>query len=66
MAEAEGSVDKERLSAGIFSERYLIKRPLLQALEPDVRGPPVLLIDELDRTDEAFEAFCWRFCRISR
>ncbi|QCK88896.1 MoxR family ATPase [Phreatobacter aquaticus] len=57
MAEAEGSVDKERLSAGIFSERYLIKRPLLQALEPDVRGPPVLLIDELDRTDEAFEAF---------
>jgi MoxR-like ATPase len=57
MAEAEGAVDRERLSAGIFSERHLIKRPLLQALEPDVRGPPVLLIDELDRTDEAFEAF---------
>jgi len=57
LAEAEGAVDREQLSAGIFSERYLVKRPLLQALEPDVRGPPVLLIDELDRTDEAFEAF---------
>jgi MoxR-like ATPase len=57
LAEAEGSVDREQLSAGIFSERYLVKRPLLQALEPDPRGPPVLLIDELDRTDEAFEAF---------
>ena len=41
----------------MFSERFLIKRPLLQALEPDPAGPPVLLIDELDRTDEAFEAF---------
>ena len=41
----------------IFSERFLIKRPLLQALEPDAGGAPVLLIDELDRTDEAFEAF---------
>jgi MoxR-like ATPase len=41
----------------VFSERFLVKRPLLQALEPDVAGPPVLLIDELDRTDEAFEAF---------
>src|SRR5690606_12907010 len=39
------------------SERFLIKRPLLQALEPDPDGPPVLLIDEIDRTDEAFEAF---------
>lgn len=57
LAEAEGSVDREALSAGIFSERHLIKRPLLQALEPDLNGPPVLLIDELDRTDEAFEAF---------
>lgn len=57
LAEAEGAVDREQLSAGIFSERYLVKRPLLQALEPDMRGPPVLLIDELDRTDEAFEAF---------
>ena len=41
----------------MFSERFLIKRPLLQALEPDPAGPPVLLIDEIDRTDEAFEAF---------
>ncbi|MDP3545000.1 AAA family ATPase [Phreatobacter sp. HK31-P] len=57
LAEAEGGVDRDQLSAGIFSERYLVKRPLLQALEPDLRGPPVLLIDELDRTDEAFEAF---------
>ncbi len=57
LAEAEGNVDKERLSHDVFSERFLIKRPLLQALEPDVNGAPVLLIDELDRTDEAFEAF---------
>ena len=41
----------------IFAERFLIKRPLLQALEPDVAGAPVLLIDELDRADEAFEAY---------
>ncbi|HVY56499.1 MAG TPA: MoxR family ATPase [Xanthobacteraceae bacterium] len=57
LAEAEGEVDRERLSHDVFSERFLIKRPLLQALEPDVAGAPVLLIDELDRTDEAFEAF---------
>src|SRR5436309_12535557 len=57
LAEAEGNVDRERLSHDVFSERFLIKRPLLQALEPDVNGAPVLLIDELDRTDEAFEAF---------
>jgi MoxR-like ATPase len=57
LAEAEGHVDRERLSHDVFSERFLIKRPLLQALEPDVAGAPVLLIDELDRTDEAFEAF---------
>ena len=40
-----------------FAERFLIRRPLLQALDPDPRGAPVLLIDELDRTDEPFEAF---------
>src|SRR5437588_9402249 len=57
LAEAEGNVDRERLSHDVFSERFLIKRPLLQALEPNTAGPPVLLIDELDRTDEAFEAF---------
>ncbi len=57
LAEAEGAGDRTRLEHDIFSERFLIKRPLLQALEPDPAGAPVLLIDELDRTDEAFEAF---------
>jgi MoxR-like ATPase len=57
LAEAEGATDRERLSEDVFSERFLIKRPLLQALEPDTAGAPVLLIDEIDRTDEAFEAF---------
>jgi MoxR-like ATPase len=57
LAEAEGEHDRERIEHDVFSEQYLIKRPLLQALEPDPDGPPVLLIDELDRTDEAFEAF---------
>lgn len=57
LAEAGGDVDREQLSSDIFAERYLIKRPLLQALEPDVAGAPVLLIDELDRADEAFEAY---------
>ena len=41
----------------IFTDRYLIKRPLLQAMEPNPKGPPILLIDEIDRTDEPFEAF---------
>lgn len=57
LAEASGETDRERLSHDIFDERYLIKRPLLQALEPDAAGAPVLLIDELDRADEAFEAY---------
>ncbi|HEV3189961.1 MAG TPA: MoxR family ATPase [Polyangiaceae bacterium] len=57
LAEAEGGVDRDRLGHDVFSERFLIKRPLLQALEPDTAGAPVLLIDELDRADEAFEAF---------
>ncbi|MDX1998073.1 MAG: MoxR family ATPase [Thermoanaerobaculia bacterium] len=52
-----GEESKERVAEGIFSERFLLKRPLLLALEPDEAGPPVLLIDELDRTDEPFEAF---------
>jgi MoxR-like ATPase len=56
-AEAEGEHDRERLEHDVFSERFLIKRPLLQALEGDAAGAPVLLIDEIDRTDEAFEAF---------
>jgi MoxR-like ATPase len=57
MAEAAGEGDKNRVEHDVFSERFLIKRPLLQALEPDPAGPPLLLIDEIDRTDEAFEAF---------
>jgi MoxR-like ATPase len=57
VAEAEGARDRERLENDVFSDRFLIKRPLLQALEPDAAGAPVLLIDELDRADEAFEAF---------
>jgi len=58
LAEAEGQTDRARLEHDLFSERYLIKRPLLQALESDPSaGAPVLLIDELDRTDDAFEAF---------
>jgi len=49
--------DRGEIESTIFSDRFLIKRPLLQALEPDVAGAPVLLIDELDRTDEPFEAY---------
>ncbi len=48
---------RDTVEENIFSDRFLIKRPLLQALEPDIAGPPVLLIDELDRTDEPFEAY---------
>lgn len=57
MAEAVGDRDRTALEGDIFSKRFLIERPLLQALEPAVEGPPVLLIDELDRTDEPFEAY---------
>ena len=57
MAEATGSVDRERLGRDIFRDEFLIKRPLLQALETNRGVTPVLLIDELDRTDEAFEAY---------
>ncbi len=57
LAEAAGEGDRTRTEHDVFSERFLIKRPLLQALEPDTAGPPILLIDEIDRTDEAFEAF---------
>ncbi|HWB51880.1 MAG TPA: MoxR family ATPase [Stellaceae bacterium] len=56
LAEA-GNEDREEIESTIFSDRFLIKRPLLQALEPEIEGPPVLLIDELDRTDEPFEAY---------
>jgi MoxR-like ATPase len=57
LAEASGIRDRDALGADLFSERFLIRRPLLQALEPDEGGAPVLLIDELDRTDEPFEAY---------
>jgi MoxR-like ATPase len=57
MAEALGTKDRETLQKNVFSERFLIRRPLLQALESEPGRAPVLLIDELDRTDEAFEAF---------
>lgn len=57
LAEAAGETSKDRLEADIFTDRFLIKRPLLQALEKTDRGPPVLLIDELDRADEPFEAY---------
>jgi MoxR-like ATPase len=57
LSEALGDRDRDRLEADIFDERFLIHRPLLQALEPTPGGAPVLLIDELDRTDEPFEAF---------
>jgi MoxR-like ATPase len=57
IAEATHELDRTRIEHDLFSERFLVKRPLLQALEPDPAGPPVLLIDELDRTDEPFEAF---------
>jgi MoxR-like ATPase len=57
LAEAAGEHDKDRIEHDIFSERYLIRRPLLQALSPSEGGAPVLLIDEVDRADEAFEAY---------
>ena len=57
VAEAAHDMDRARIEHDLFSERFLVKRPLLQALEPDPAGAPVLLIDEIDRTDEPFEAF---------
>ncbi len=57
LAEAAGDRDRDAMAQDIFSEGFLIRRPLLQAMQPGLGGPPVLLIDELDRTDEPFEAF---------
>jgi MoxR-like ATPase len=57
LGDEAGAEGRERLAHDIFDERFLLKRPLLLALEPDAAGPPVLLVDELDRTDEPFEAF---------
>lgn len=57
LTEAGGAASRDKLEKDIFSERFLIRRPLLQALEGPPGSPPVLLIDELDRTDEPFEAY---------
>jgi MoxR-like ATPase len=57
LAEVEGARSREGLAQDIFSERFLIRRPILQALEGGLGAPPVLLIDELDRADEPFEAY---------
>ncbi|MBO6506908.1 MAG: MoxR family ATPase [Roseibium sp.] len=57
VSEAAGDTEHTELSKTIFDERFLIKRPVLQALEPSLNGAPIFLIDELDRADEAFEAF---------
>lgn len=57
MAEAVGGADKSSIAKSVFDERFLIKRPLLQALDSAGTAAPVLLIDELDRADEAFEAY---------
>ena len=56
-AEAGGGADRDALRSELFTEDYLIERPLLAAMRPQPGGAPVLLIDELDRTDEPFEAF---------
>ena len=57
LAEAAGAKSPEALGKDVFSRRFLIERPLLQALGTHEEGPPVLLIDEIDRADEPFEAF---------
>ncbi|RUV80374.1 MAG: MoxR family ATPase [Mesorhizobium sp.] len=57
MEEAAGKVDRSDMERNVFSEKYLIRRPVLDALTGKAGGAPVFLIDELDRTDEAFEAF---------
>ena len=57
MAEAAGIHDRSEMESGVFSEKYLIRRPVLEALESGIDGPPIFLIDELDRADEAFEAY---------
>lgn len=56
-AEAGGAADSKALQSELFSDEFLIERPLLDAMRPHPEGPPVLLIDEMDRTDEPFEAF---------
>ncbi len=57
IAEAAGDADRDALGEDVFAEKFLIRRPLLEALDPGDEGAPVLLIDELDRADEPFEAY---------
>ncbi|MDE0240426.1 MAG: MoxR family ATPase [bacterium] len=57
LAEAAGSVDRDAVSGAIYRDEFLLSRPVLEALRPHDEGPPVLLIDEIDRTDEPFEAY---------
>lgn len=57
LSEASGTADRQKIESNIFSEKYLIRRPVLQAISAAAGKAPVFLIDELDRTDEAFEAF---------
>ena len=61
LAEATGDRDRTSIEEDLFSERFLIKRPLLKALDQGHQGPPVLLIDEIDRADEPFEAYLLEF-----
>ena len=57
MLEAAHDIDREKAARELFTEAFLIKRPLLRALEPNAAGPPVLLIDEIDRADDEFEGY---------
>ncbi|MCE2519907.1 MAG: MoxR family ATPase [Alphaproteobacteria bacterium] len=57
LAEAAGAVDRDAVSGAIYRDEFLLSRPVLEALRPHEEGPPVLLIDEIDRTDEPFEAY---------
>ena len=64
--ELGGDVDREAAAADLFSERFLIKRPLLQAIEETLDRAPVLLIDELDRRMSSSRGSCWSCWPISR
>lgn len=57
LAEAGGEAARSAIAADLYGERFLLKRPLLQALSGEPGAAPVLLIDELDRADEPFEAY---------
>ena len=61
LAEAEGQARVEEMSEDLYSREFLIERPLLKALSPSSEGSPVLLVDELDRADEPFEAYLLEF-----